>query len=205
MKIKDYKAPYFSYENIRKFSNEFLDKYNSENIIPVPIEEIVEFKFNITVIPTEDLHEKIETDGFISCNLTEIYVDKWVYDNREARTRFTIAHEIGHALLHKELYDNVKFKSLDEWKEIFDSIPAQQYSYLQLHANNFAGLILVPSNNLQTKFKEAIQMLKDNGFDPNDLYPSNPQFEYLSNWIAKRFNVSPEVIGRRIGKEGLLN
>ena len=36
-----------SYEDLRKKADDFLHTYNPSGTIPVPIEEIVEFKFNI--------------------------------------------------------------------------------------------------------------------------------------------------------------
>jgi len=35
-------------------------------------------------------------EGFISGDLNVIYVDELIYDQRPARYRFTLAHEIGH-------------------------------------------------------------------------------------------------------------
>ena len=39
----EFKAPYYSYDDLRRKADEFLAKYHSAGTIPVPIEEIVEF------------------------------------------------------------------------------------------------------------------------------------------------------------------
>jgi Zn-dependent peptidase ImmA (M78 family) len=203
MKTSIYKALYLPYDDIRIKAKEFLEKYNQDFTIPVPIEEIVEFKLDIAVVPCEELQEKIEVEGYISCNLKEIYIDKKIYDTRETRARFTIAHEIGHAILHRDLYDKAKFFTLQEWKDFIDSIDANQYGFLELHANNFAGLILVPSDPLHAKIKEGIRLLEESGFDPNDIHSTSASFDYLSHWIAKKFNVSANVIKKRIERDNL--
>lgn len=45
------KIPIRSYEDLRKKADEFLRTYNPSGTIPVPIEEIVEFEFNINIGP----------------------------------------------------------------------------------------------------------------------------------------------------------
>lgn len=46
------KAPYHSYEDLRRKADEFLAKYHATGTIPVPIEEIVEFQFRMDIVPT---------------------------------------------------------------------------------------------------------------------------------------------------------
>ncbi len=43
MKISDYKAPYLRYDDIRIRAKDFLYRYNPDDIIPVPIEDIIEY------------------------------------------------------------------------------------------------------------------------------------------------------------------
>jgi len=198
-------APYLPYAHIRIIAEEFITKYHPEKTIPIPIEEIVEFGLDIDIIPLEDLQEKIEVDGFISNDLKEIFIDKWVYENRENRARFTIAHEVGHTILHKALYKSIEFNSPEEWKKFVNSIPSREYGFLELHANNFAGLVLVPSESLRERFEEAVKIYESEGFDPRSLSSSDIAVEYISNWLARRFKVSAQVIQRRIDKEGLLS
>jgi hypothetical protein len=44
-------VPIYSYEDLRKKADEFLGTYNPAGMIPVPIEEIVEFEFGINIVP----------------------------------------------------------------------------------------------------------------------------------------------------------
>jgi Zn-dependent peptidase ImmA (M78 family) len=62
------------------------------------------------------LHTLIETDGFITSDLKEIYVDESVYTKWPNRYRFTLAHEVGHAILHRDLFRQRRFRSVREWK-----------------------------------------------------------------------------------------
>jgi len=96
--------PVYSYEDLRKKADEFLLKYNPSGDIPVPIEEIVEFDFKINIVPVLGLQREFEVEGFTSGDLKNIYVDEYTYTDRITRYRFTLAHEIGHIVLHRHLY-----------------------------------------------------------------------------------------------------
>ena len=65
--------PIHSYEDLRKKADEFLAAYDPSGAIPVPIEEIVEFDFNINVVPVLGLQREFEVEGFTSSDL-KIYM-----------------------------------------------------------------------------------------------------------------------------------
>lgn len=109
--------PYLNYNDLRQKADDFLRQYHPSYDIPVPIEEIVEFDFGIDIIPIPGLHQAFEIDGFTSSDLTSITVDEYVYLKRPNRYRFTLAHEIGHVVLHKELYSARNFNTIDGWKQ----------------------------------------------------------------------------------------
>lgn len=55
----------------------------------------MEFRLGIDIVPMPGLHRLIETDGFITSDLKEIYVDEFVYVSRPGRYPFTLAHANG--------------------------------------------------------------------------------------------------------------
>ncbi len=123
--------PVYSYEDLRRKADEFLRKYNSAGNIPIPIEEIVEFDFGINIVPVLGLQREFEVEGFTSGDLKNIYVDEYVYTERITRYRFTLAHEIGHIVLHRRLYDAHRFKSIQAWKEFINSMTEEEHSWLE--------------------------------------------------------------------------
>ena len=52
-------VPYHSYKTLRRRATDFLRTYNAKGLIPVPVEEIVEFEFGINIIPIPGLHPYI--------------------------------------------------------------------------------------------------------------------------------------------------
>ena len=87
---------YLSYQQISQRAEEFLLTYHSSKELPVPVEEIVEFKLGVDIVPIPNLQKDFEIEGFTSSDLKAIYVDQFILSERPARYRFTLAHEIGH-------------------------------------------------------------------------------------------------------------
>lgn len=138
-----------------------------------------------------------DTVAYLSPDLTEIRVDEYVYTNRPTRYRFSLAHEIGHRELHADLFGEFKFSDIASWKRFMtDTIPLEQYRYMEFHANSFAGLILVPAAELREKFFDFVERAQKNGIDFDE--PGTGAREFVEEQIAGIFEVSAEVIHKRI-------
>jgi hypothetical protein len=94
---------YLRYEIITQKAEEFLSRYHPSVTIPIPIEEIAEFKLEVDIVPIPNLRRDFETDGFTSTDLKQIYVDEHLFSEFPARYRFTLAHEVAHIVLWANL------------------------------------------------------------------------------------------------------
>lgn len=175
-------------------------EYNPKMYIPVPVEEIVEFSFGIQIIPLPSLRRAYDIDSFTSNNMTEIMVDQEVLESQSPnRYRFSLAHELAHVVLHKEVISALQFSSCDEWVKVMQTIPEPEYAYLERQANDFAGLFLVPRDVLSSKLQEAIEMARQQKVnvveDPEIAEP------FICGWLSKQFNVSDQVIQIRLQRD----
>jgi len=197
------KAPYHSYEDLRRKADEFLAEHHPAGTIPVPIEEIVEFQFRMDIVPTPGLHQLLETDGFATSDLREIWVDQFVYDSRPRRYRFTLAHEVGHMVLHADIFRAQSFSSIDEWKAFVNSIPDKEHGWLEYQAYAFAGLVLVPKAPLETATEECVDLIRGEGVDLEE----NWDFAWsrIAAFLAKRFAVSSAVVDKRVAKDKIMD
>ena len=134
--------------------------------------------------------------------MNEIHVDDYVYNNRTGRYRFSLAHELGHRILHSEIWEQFCFDGILEWREFHqNAIPEREYDFLEYHADCFAGLILVPSNSLQTAFLECISLLRDRDHDIETI--SDVVRTIIEGHLAPIFEVSRAVIHKRLEKDKL--
>ena len=195
------KIPIHSYEDLRKKADEFLATYNPSGAIPVPIEEIVEFDFGINVVPVLGLQREFEVEGFTSSDLKNIYVDEYVYTDYLNRYRFTLAHEIGHIVLHKNLYNANRFSSIAGWKEFINSMTEEEHGWLEYQGYAFAGLILVPRENLIKHTTEWVKRIKGKSVSLKQNWDF--AWELITAHLGKAFQVSSSVIEKRLDKDGI--
>lgn len=187
------KVPFKDHDHIEVVAKNFLRKNHNKDTYPVPIEEIVEFKLGLDIIPIPGLHKAFDIDGFLSSDRTSISIDESVYQSRPGRYRFTLAHEVGHFILHKDLYGGIFFKSVEEWKKFIEQFPEKEYSLFEWQAYEFAGLVLVPACHLDKRLKYHIKQIKALGIK-NEVIILDRAIEL----VAKDFVVSQEVIRRRL-------
>jgi Zn-dependent peptidase ImmA (M78 family) len=195
------KAPYLPYEKLRKLASDFQTKYNPSSQIPVPIEDIVEFEFGMNIIPVPGLEAGFEIDSYITSDLQDICVDEDIYKSQESRYRFSLAHELSHRLLHADIFKQLSFKTVKEWKQMAGLIPEKEYSWIEIQAYNYAGLLLVPGPELKDAFLEACENAAAAGIE---LTTSDQARKVTFSHLGRQFNVSAPVIKKRLKFENLI-
>jgi len=197
----DVVAPYLSYDKIRYKAEEFLLHQHPQRTIPVPIEEIVEFNLGRVSVPIPDLRRTCDVDGFLTGDLRSNMVDASLLAEQERRYRFTLAHEVGHLILHGDVYRRHAFHSISVWKAFMGKISDEEHRWFESHAYAFAGLVLVPGDDLQRYLTKTMEWIQRRGIF------SETHREFAWDWIedalAEQFSVSREVIHRRMDKDRL--
>jgi Zn-dependent peptidase ImmA (M78 family) len=195
--------PVLSLDAIRQEAAAFLEEYHEEGTIPVPIEEIVEFDFELSLIPVPGIKEDLRVDAFLTSDLTAIYIDEYVLKHVPNRYRFSLAHELGHYWLHEDLYSSLVIQSVADYRRVQTSIGAEDYRWLEWQAHAFAGLVLVPPDPLKNAFNAILQKANDSGLSRKDI-EAYPARQRLVHSLSKQFEVSEDVIEIRLEKDGLL-
>lgn len=195
------RAPFLPYSEIESISSRFLREHHPSGSIPVPIEEIIELSCAYNIIPYDGLYRNHSQNGFILHNMHDIYVDRYQYENYLEKYRFTIAHELGHIILHYDYFRQVGITSENEYFDWFNNVDQDVMSWLETHCDDFAGLILVPTEPL---IRES-QVVVDRHRTMLRSLPSIPEsvWSYLAKEISVPFNVSPITVEIRIRKSNL--
>ena len=102
---------YLDLSVIATHAQDILIRTSRENEIPVDIEMIVESDLAIRPIPVHGLMDGFSIDGFTCKDFTSIYVDQDIFWKSEQRYRFTLAHEVGHCILHREVLAEAEIES----------------------------------------------------------------------------------------------
>lgn len=169
--------------------------------IPVPIEEIVEFGLGIEIRPFRGLRERFGFEGALTRDLRTIVVDEGMMDRRENRYRFTLAHEVGHLVLHGELIAAAPVTDKRTWRDEVRAIDSQSYAHMEHQAYRFAGCTLAPAEPLRRVYAEMHELAMARGIDLSAM--GEEAFEHVAPRMAKVFRVSRDVIARRLRAEGM--
>ena len=200
----EFKAPFIRIEDIKKAADAFRKRHWPQNTIPVDIFQIVEFELGLEIQPINNLKEAGDVDALLLGNLKTIAVDQNDFLNERAqnRLRFSIAHEIGHLELHRDTFLAIAYSSIEEWITFFRQIPEDQYYWIEQHAYEFAGRLLVPREKLVEKLDNAVELIRSAGFDAWDATGDSAR-QYVAHGIARYFEVSDQVIEKRLIRENL--
>jgi|SRR5271170_6382731 len=188
-------VPYVSAEEIQNQVEKFRQLYlGKDHPIPVNVELLAE-DIGLEIWPVDRLIELANIDALVAHKLKVIMVDKDEYDDpiRWGRLRFTIAHEIGHFVLHSHLFDTVSFKSIPEWADFVRSI--ENYDRIEIQAHEFGGRLIVPRDRLIAAIEKEKPHLS--------ALPKEELKQRLAVRLSRVFHVSPDLISARFTYEQL--
>ncbi len=193
MNYRKIRVTFFKNELIKKNADSFRKKF-WDSSIPVDIEKIIAVKLRINVIPSPGLERRCDVDALIASNWENIYVDydRYSDDRYQNRLRFSLAHEMGHFVLHKDIWSSFKIKETLDFYKLIKEIPQETYYRLEFQAKKFADYLLLPREILIIEREKAIEEIKSHKITIKEL-KKNELNSYLAVPIAKAFFVSEDV------------
>jgi hypothetical protein len=198
-----FKAPYISQSQCWQAADEFRREYWPSGEIPVDVLEIAELDLDLEVRPITGLREEADVDALLLGNWTTLLVDQRQYmDERYVnRLKFSVAHELGHYVLHHEVFKSIPRETPEQWIAFMQGMPDDQYGFLEFHAYEFAGRLLVPQDKLSEQFEAVISQVEANGLPRKSL--TEAHLSYLCKPLEDAFEVSQQVIEKRLQREKL--
>jgi Zn-dependent peptidase ImmA (M78 family) len=144
-------------------------------------------------------------DAYLKTDLSGIVVDQDCYmqDRFANRLRFSLAHELGHYFLHRDIYKSLSLDTPEEWKEFILNVAEDEYENFEWQANEFAGRFLVPYDHLKLKVRESLEIIRQ--LDLIKYLQQDPDavLSRVSPFLRKPFGVSEQVIAIRVRRENL--
>lgn len=164
-------------DNARERAREILAAYGAVSS-PVPVEKII--KRRDIRIQFSPLDQELSGMALVKDGVAVIGVNALHHPNRQ---RFTMAHELGHHIMHRDLIDGTVH--IDKGFAILrrDTLAAQGTDKMEIEANAFASELLIPKYLL-----EPVIGTGDIDLDDVDRLQS----------IAKKFKVSLSALQYRL-------
>jgi hypothetical protein len=199
---RHFKAPFIPKERIWQEADHLRTAHPAGRSLPVQILDLAEFDLGLDLVPVDGLREQLDIDALLMGHLRSILIDKrsFMSPRLEYRLRFSVAHEIGHLVLHRDIYAGLQHATAKEWFDYISAIPEDQYGWVEWQAYEFAGRLLVPPEPLRESFQSAIQTAQAAGY-ADWLAADEAAIDYIATRIASKFGVSGEVMGKRLRVE----
>ncbi len=191
---------YLPPEEIEKEATDFLQEHHPSGELPIPIEEIIQQNLDFHIVPSMSLQESADIDAWTAIKRKEIYIDheNYMSDTRHCRIRFTLAHELGHIVLHQDYLNNLDFKSDIEWKNYMMENWRKNGNY-EVQANIFAGYVLMPTHLVEAEFGKAKIKVNQILNERNEIKLTDELIApYAARDIARVFEVSEESANYRL-------
>lgn len=123
----NFKAPFISQQQCWNAADRFREQYWASGDIPVDVLAIVEFDLDLDleIRTITGLKEDADVDALLLGDWRTMIVDQRQYmeDRFVNRMRFSIAHELGHFVRHKTVFDSIPRGSAEEWIASMQDMP----------------------------------------------------------------------------------
>lgn len=195
-------------DQIRRKVGELRDTFETlrADRTPIDVFTFLEIDLGLDPIPFDELTRKYRVEAAIKADFTGVYLDAEQYALMERgpewklnRLRFTVAHELAHYFLHRELVQPEHFRTLPDFAVWTDENAGRKYE-IEQEANEFAGLLLVPTERLSECYdefaKEAERLLPN--FTANEALR-----DQFAEKVAPRFGVNAQVIAVRLDRDAI--
>ncbi len=172
--------PKLSDTDIEQVANDLLSDYESNSQwtlqCPIPVERIAEKHLGYHIeITDDDIYEDTEILGGI------IFADKVIQvngsiENHDGRYSFTIAHELGHHCLHKEIFQKLGIEPDAHAKMCRET---GEKPLAEQQADTFAAYLLMPSKLVKKAYIKAFG-------DTNEVFDIGYKKRHMLGSIAGR-------------------
>lgn len=207
VKDKYLNVPYLSDEKIEAVTKRLLayDVFERGNVNTQKLCDflttVYPISFDLDTLLHQDVLGKIQFDPL------RISVTSALKDDTH-RLRFTLAHEIGHLILHQKLLSGVSAERTDDEVSIETAVQNSDgdNKRLEIQANIFASMLLLPEVEVRMATKRFFQ---DNSIYKGHLYVDHQQVNQqlmlsLLDQLSQRFEVSMEMAKVRLIKLGII-
>ena len=132
---------------------------------PFNVEVFLTKEYGYFIQPSSNLESGCQIDtAMIACRKL-LRVDQRIYDKQYERARFSMAHELGHLVLHEKIISKIvaalkEAKKTDDYKSIVRILPDKSYRRAEWQAQFFAGCVLAPQRILKEKMTDLIETRK---------------------------------------------
>ena len=151
-------VPWISKEKIALKALDLIENFQAlaeyEVKPPIPVEDIIERYLGLRLL-YDDLHKVFGRDvlGAVYVESKAICINERLFESSsEGRLVFTIAHEVGHWVLHRQY---IEAQEKDGSRQIIVSKKGNSKDTIEWQADYFASCLLMPEKEIREAFEKV--------------------------------------------------
>ena len=193
-------AKKYSYVEIDRIAIQLLKKTFDDVISPpIDIDIVAESLENFNTIRLlPNLQKCYSVDAclyYLPNGQCDIFIDSEVDSFKRERSVFSVAHELGHFVLHNQIFKNCK--NIEDIVMLNENIKSK-YIQIEREANYFAGSILIPHTTIFSDSEKIYNGIM-RGLAPDVHEPTfDIVFPKMISTLAARYMVSTQAMSIRI-------
>ncbi|MHB8077680.1 MAG: ImmA/IrrE family metallo-endopeptidase [Candidatus Krumholzibacteriia bacterium] len=170
---------------------------------PIPVELIIERDFHIEIVVVDGLGATIGCQAYTSWSAREIVVDRRMLSSEPGWYHFSLAHELGHVVLHPQVFQKSGHRTRGEYEAFMARLPEADRERMEKQAQLFAGAFLAPEQTILAVADECVGLAQRAGIE---LTPCiDVDWPYILKGIADRLQVNERTVAVRFDHLGMLD
>lgn len=127
----------------------------------VDVERLILDKFKLKIETFVDLRRRWDTYAFIDTTASVIFIDADLMNEErlEKKYRFTLAEELAHALIHRELFAHCH--TVEARLKLEEMLDERTRAYMESNAKALASAILMPKGTVEPLIESLAGQLVD--------------------------------------------
>lgn len=189
--------PLYKAADIERRAGEFLREQLEDQIaIPVDVEYLLETIDGVVLDIIPSVKYGLRPQGAEGMVLRDVdsgellvYVDEHLADTKPNRYRFTIAEELGHIILHRNVIDQINSNA--DFRELQSH---DQWHRMDRNARRFAAAVLMPPSAVADEAQQVYKTIARRAFGAG----ADAVLGAMASEMARRFGVSPSAMKHRL-------
>ena len=199
-------VPFLSDEKISKFAATVRSLIGSTDVIALSDLDLIKMVSSVAKYSITTMNLNKNTLGICAFKDKQIIINSDL-EIGSPRWRFTIAHELGHALIHKQLFRKGFCSILADSDENY--LTTSSKKRMEIQANIFASYLLMPTSQFSTVFLNCRKQLGIPQRHYPKIYVDNQpvnlnDYYGIIESVSKAFKVSHQVVEIRMSHLGLI-
>ncbi|GBU21061.1 hypothetical protein R80B4_00950 [Fibrobacteres bacterium R8-0-B4] len=133
-------VPHYSKKEIIALASDFCKRYDMVLGNAYLIDEAIELGLEMDISPEPRLYLDYDIDAFTTGNFTRIVIDDSLLQRSPARYRFTLAHEVGHYVLHRDTLSAANIDTVSDWMEFHKSLSDNDHKQMERQCDIFEAI-----------------------------------------------------------------